>query len=63
MRKSELPERRVRCIANKNVAKYREMNSFVLRHRQGFWLYFRRELSQRSPEVQIAKEGHDASYC
>ena len=32
---------------NNNVAKYREMNAILLRHRQGFLLYFGRELSQR----------------
>jgi hypothetical protein len=34
-------------LQNKNVAKYREMNAILLRHRQGFLLYFGRELSQR----------------
>ena len=59
MRKPELPAREFAASQNKNVAKYREMNAILLRHRQGFLLYFGRELSQR---VQIAGRSH-ASYC
>ena len=47
MRKPESPAPAFAALQNKNVAKFREMNAFVLRHRQGFWLYFRRELNQK----------------
>jgi hypothetical protein len=40
------------ALQNKNVDKYREMNAILLRHRQGFLLYFRRGAE---PEVQLAR--------
>jgi hypothetical protein len=58
MRKPESRERRVRCIANKNVAGYREMNAILLRHRQRFLLYFGRELSQRLSQKFRSQGGH-----